>query len=81
MVDKEGLLFHTLQNTCTSEEKDKLDELQLRWEKEFADISNEQQKRQIIITTITPAIQELFKIATKSKDLTDDEKKQLITLK
>lgn len=81
MADKNSLLFHTLQNFCTSEEKERLDELQLRWEKEFADISDEQQKHQIIITTITPAIQELFKMATKSKDLTNEEKKQLITLK
>jgi hypothetical protein len=34
-----------------------------------------------VVTTITPVIQEFFKLATKSKNLTDDEKKQLIILK
>jgi hypothetical protein len=34
-----------------------------------------------VITTITPVIQEYFKLATKSKNLTDEDKKQLIILK
>jgi hypothetical protein len=33
------------------------------------------------MTTITPVIQEYFKLATKSRNLSDDEKKQLIILK
>jgi hypothetical protein len=58
-----------------------LDEFQLRREKEIPDLSDEKSKRQVIITTLTPVIQELFKLATKSRNLTDDEKKQLIILK
>jgi hypothetical protein len=82
-VDADWLLSHTLNNTCSDEEKSTLDEFQLRREKELSELSDEKAKRQviIIITTITPVIQELFKLATKSKNLTDEEKKQLIVLK
>ena len=80
-ADPDSLLAHTLNNTYSEEEKTTLDEFQLRREKEISDLSDEKSKRQIIITTITPIIQEFFKIATKSKNLTDDEKKQLIILK
>jgi hypothetical protein len=75
------LLAHTLNNNCSDEEKTTLDEFQLRREKEISDLSDEKSKRQVIITTITPVIQEYFKLATKSRNLTDDEKKQLIILK
>jgi hypothetical protein len=75
------LLAHTLNNNCSDEEKSTLDEFQLRREKEISDLSDEKSKRQVIITTITPVIQEYFKLATKSRNLTDDEKKQLIVLK
>ena len=80
-ADMDWLLFHTLNNSCSDEEKTILDEFQFRREKEIADLSDEKSKRQVIITTITPVIQELFKLATKSKNLTDEEKKQLILLK
>ena len=80
-AEPDWLLAHILENRCSEEEKIILDELQLRWEKEFWDISEEKSKHQIIITTITPIIQELFKLATKSKNLTDEEKKHLIVLK
>ena len=80
-IDEDWLLFHALNNTCSEEEVSRLDELQLRREKEFSEISDEKAKRQIVITTVTPVIQELFKLATKSKNLTDEEKKQLILLK
>jgi hypothetical protein len=74
-------LSHTLNNSCSDEETATLDEFQLRREKEISDLSDEKSKRQVVITTITPVIQELFKLATKSKNLTDDEKKSLIILK
>jgi hypothetical protein len=80
-ADSDWLLAHTLNNTCSDEEKSTLDEFQLRREKEISDLSDEKSKRQVIITTITPVIQEYFKLATKSRNLTDDEKKQLIILK
>ena len=80
-ADSDWLLAHTLNNTCSDEEKSILDEFQLRREKEIPDLSDEKSKRQVIITTITPVIQRYFKLATKSRDLTDDEKKQLIFLK
>ena len=80
-VDADWLLSHTLNNTYSDEEKSTLDEFQLRREKELSELSDEKAKRQVIITTITPVIQELFKLATKSKNLTDEEKKQLILLK
>ena len=80
-IEPDWLLSHILEKKCSDQEKIMLDELQLRWEKEFWDISDEKLKRQIVITTITPIIQELFKIATKSKNLNDEEKKQLIILK
>ena len=80
-VDADWLLSHTLNNTYSDEEKSTLDEFQLRREKELSELSDEKAKRQVIITTITPVIQELFKLATKSKNLTDEEKKQLIVLK
>jgi hypothetical protein len=70
-----------LNNNCSDEEKTTLDEFQLRREKEIADLSDEKSKRQVVVTTITPVIQEFLKIATKSRNLTDDEKKQLIVLK
>ena len=75
------LLSHVLNNETTEEENNTLDEFQLRWEKEISDLSDEKAKHQIIITTITPVIQDFFKLATKSKNLTNDEKKQLIILK
>jgi hypothetical protein len=80
-VEPDSLLSHTLNNTCSDEEKSTLDEFQLRREKEISDLSDERSKRQVIITTISPVIQEYFKLATKSRNLTDDEKKQLIILK
>ncbi len=80
-TDSDWLLAHTISNNCSDEEKTTLDEFQLRREKEISDLSDEKNKRQVIITTITPVIQELFKLATKSKDLTNEEKKQLINLK
>ena len=80
-ADPDWLLSHTINNTCSDEEKTTLDEFQLRREKEFWNLSDEKSKRQVVITTITPVIQDLFKQATKSKNLTDDEKKQLIILK
>jgi hypothetical protein len=75
------LLSHTLNGNCSDEEKSTLDEFQLRWEKEISDLADEKSKRQVVVTTITPVIQDLFKQATKSRNLTDDEKKQLIILK
>ena len=80
-ADSDWLLSHTLNNNCSDEEKSILDEFQLRREKEVSELSDEKAKRQVIITTITPVIQEYFKLATKSKNLTDEEKKQLIILK
>ena len=70
-----------MNNNCSDAEKTTLDEFQLRREKEIADLSDEKSKRQVVVTTITPVIQEFFKLATKSRNLTDDEKKQLIVLK
>jgi hypothetical protein len=80
-ADSEWLLSHTINNNCSDEEKTTLDEFQLRWEKEFWNLSDEKSKRQVIVTTIMPVIQEFFKLATKSRNLTDDEKKELIVLK
>ena len=80
-ADPDWLLDHTLNNSCSDEEETTLDEFQLRREKEIADLSDEKSKRQVVVTTITPVIQEFFKLATKSRNLTDDEKKQLIVLK
>jgi len=80
-ADPDWLLSHTLNNTCSDEEKSTLDEFQLRWEKEFWNLSDENSKRQVVVTTITPVIQEFFKLATKSKNLTNEEKQQLIILK
>jgi len=75
------LLSHALKNSCSDSEKSTLDELQLRWEKEISDLSDENMKRQVIMQTITPVIQEQFKLATKSRNLTDEDKKQLIVFK
>lgn len=80
-ADPDWLLSHTLNNTCSDDEKSTLDEFQLRWEKEFWNLSDENSKRQVVVTTITPVIQEFFKLATKSKNLTNEEKQQLIILK
>ena len=70
-----------LKNSCSDSEKSTLDEFQLRWEKEISDLSDENMKRQVIMQTITPVIQEQFKLATKSRNLTDEDKKQLIVFK
>ena len=80
-TDWDWLLAHTINDSCSDEEKSTLDEFQLRREKEISDLSDEKSKRQVIVTTVTPVIQEFFKLATKSRNLTDDEKKQLIILK
>lgn len=80
-ADPDWLLAHTLNNACLDEEKTTLDEFQLRREKEISDLSDEKSKRQAVITTVTPVIQEYFKLAMKSKNFTDDEKKQLIIMK
>ena len=80
LVD-DGLLAHPFKNNCSDEEKEKLDELQLWWENEIWEKTDSNVKQQIIVTTISPVIQEMFKLATKSKNLTDDEKKQLLLLK
>jgi hypothetical protein len=80
-ADSDWLLAHTINNNCSDEEKSTLDEFQLRREKEISDLSDEKSKRQVVVTTITPVIQEYFKLATKSKNLNDEEKKQLIILK
>ena len=80
-VDNEGLLSHTLNNNCSDDEKEKLNELQLWWEKEISEKTDSIVKHQIVMTTIGPIIQELFKIATKSKNLTNEEKQELVVLK
>lgn len=80
-ADSDWLIGHVLNNNCSDEEKTTLDESQLWWEKEFLNLTDKKLKRQIVITTISPIIQELFKLATKSKNLTDEEKKELIILK
>ena len=80
-VDNEGSLSHTLNNNCSDDEKEKLNELQLWWEKEISEKTDFTVKHQIVMTTIGPIIQELFKIATKSKNLTNEEKQELVVLK
>ena len=81
LVDKDWLLYHILNDSCSSEEKEKLDELQLRWEKELSEVFSEESKRAIIVTTWSSVIQDMFKLAAKSRNLTDDDKKELIMLK
>ena len=80
-ADPDWLLSHILENKYSEEEGVMFDEFQLRWENEISDLSDERTKRSIILTTIIPIIQELFKTAAKSRNLTDEEKKQLIILK
>lgn len=80
-IDEWGILYHCLKNTCTEEEKNILDELQLWREKELGELSDEDSKRVVILTTISPVLQELFKMAAKSPNLSDDDKKRLIALK
>lgn len=80
-IDTESLLNHTLNNNCSDEEKSTLDELQLRRDKELSEITDENSKRVVVLTTIWPVIQDRFKIATKSPNLNDEEKKNLILLK
>ena len=80
-IDKEWMLSHVLNGNCTEEEKTLMDEQQLRREKEIWDMWDNKIKYSIIMNTITPVIQELFKLATKSKNLTDDDKRSLMLLK
>ena len=80
-VDENSLLYHCLKNSCSEEEKIMLDELQLWREKEVWELSDENSKRAVVVTTITPVIQELFKMAAKSPNLNDEEKRELILLK
>ena len=81
LADPDWLLSHVLKDECSLEEKEKLDELQLWREKELSEVSNDESKRVIISTTSGPVIQDMFKLATKSRNLTDDDKKELIILK
>ena len=80
-ADPDWLLSHILENKSSEEERVMFDEFQLRRENEISNLSDERTKRSIILTTIIPIIQELFKTAAKSRNLTDEEKKQLIILK
>lgn len=80
-ADWNSLLSRCLKNECSEEEKNVLEEFQLRWEKELSHLTDENSKRVVIQNTISPVIQDLFKMATKSFNLTDEEKKQLIILK
>jgi hypothetical protein len=75
------LVARVINNKLTEDEILNMNEQQLRREKEIWENVDVNIKTWIIWRTIASVIQEYFKLATKSKNLTDDEKKQLIILK
>ena len=80
-VDENLLIVRTRNNTLTEDEILIMNEQQLWREKELWEVEDKSVKVWIIWRTIASVIQEYFKLATKSKNLTDEEKKQLILLK
>ena len=80
-VDENLLIVRTRNNTLTEDEILVMNEQQLWWDKELWEVEDKQLKIWIIRKTIASVIQEFLKLATKSKNLTDEEKKQLILLK
>jgi len=80
-AEQDSLIARVINNKLTEEEILNMNEQQLRWDKEFWENIDINIKTWIIWRTIASVIQEYFKLATKSRNLTDDEKKQLIILK
>ena len=80
-AEEDSLITRVINNKLTEEEILNMNEQQLRWDKEFWENMDANIKTWIIWRTIASVIQEYFKLATKSRNLTDDEKKQLIILK
>ena len=80
-AEQDSLIARVINNKLTEEEILNMNEQQLRWDKEFWENIDINIKTWIIWRTIASVIQEFFKLATKSRNLTDDEKKQLIILK
>jgi len=80
-AEEDSLVVRVINNKLTEDEILNMDEQQLRREKEFWDNMEVDTKVWIIWKTIASVIQEFLKLATKSRNLTDDEKKQLIILK
>ena len=80
-VDENSLIVRTRNNNLTEDEILIMNEQQLWREKELWEVEDKSVKVWIIWRTIASVIQEYFKLATKSKNLSDEEKKQLILLK
>ena len=80
-AEEDSLIARVINNRLTEDEILNMNEQQLRREKEFWENTDVNIKTWIIWKTIASVIQEYFKLATKSKNLTDEEKKQLILLK
>jgi len=80
-AEEDSLVVRAINNKLTEDEILNMNEQQLRREKEIWENTDVNIKTWIIWRTIASVIQEYFKLATKSRNLTDEEKKQLIILK
>ena len=80
-VDENSLIVRTRNNKLTENEILIMNEQQLWWDKEFWEVEDKQLKIWIVRKTIASVIQEFLRLATKSNNLTKEEKKQLISLK
>ena len=80
-AEESSLIARVITGNLSEDEILNMNEQQMRREKEFWESTDINVKTWVIWRTIASVIQEFFKLATKSKNLTDEEKKQLILLK
>ncbi|MDD2537523.1 MAG: DNA primase [Candidatus Absconditabacteria bacterium] len=77
----QSYLARVFRGELTDPEKEEINEIQLRREKELHNVEDTLTKKAIIQRVIAPNIQEYFKIGTKSQNLSNEEKMELNTLK
>lgn len=77
----ESLLGAVFQNTLEEDQKNELRELQLRRENELEKYPDQTTKKIAIKQIISQKVQEYFKLAIKSPNLSDEEKMQFTRLK
>lgn len=74
-------IFAQAQTTTDETIKTNIAEMQLRREKELSEGHDEKKRLQIITQTVSKIIQDDLQHIMKNKSISDDEKKQLLSLK
>ena len=75
-----GSFLHTVYVEKTkTQEKEKLLEAQLRWEKQVEELNNEK-KQQMILQFVKGQVHKMTRVLMKSKTLAHEEKNRILTM-